>query len=47
MPILLAAVTIIGLLLAIMGIGIWHILSWIVLIVPVYVMIKYGLKFYK
>ncbi|WP_316810093.1 hypothetical protein [Pedobacter heparinus] len=46
-PILLAVVTILGLLLAIMGIGVWHVLSWIALTFPVYVMLKYGLRFFK
>ncbi|WP_316788303.1 hypothetical protein [Pedobacter frigoris] len=46
-PVLLAVVTIIGLLLAIMGLGIWHIFSWVALAIPVYVMIRYGLGFFK
>jgi len=47
MPILLAVLTTIGLLLAIMGTGLWHILSWIALSIPLYIMIKYGVKYYK
>jgi len=47
MPILLAVLTTIGLLLAIMGTGIWHILSWIVLSIPLYIMCKHGVKYYK
>jgi len=47
MPILLAVLTSIGLLLAIMGTGVWHILSWIALIIPLYIMVKHGVKYYK
>ncbi|TCK80842.1 hypothetical protein C8N28_2596 [Albibacterium bauzanense] len=47
MPILLAVLTTIGLLLAIMGIGVWHILSWVALGIPLYIMIKYGVKYFK
>nr|WP_068893081.1 hypothetical protein [Pedobacter panaciterrae] len=46
-PVLLAVVTIIGLLSAIMGVGVWHIVSWIALSIPVYVMIRCGLKYFK
>lgn len=46
-PVLLFIVTILGLLLAIMGTGIWHTLSWIALAVPIYVMISYGSRFFK
>ncbi len=46
-PILLFVVTIIGLLLAIIGTGIWHVLSWIALIIPIYVMVSYGARFFK
>ncbi|EDM34928.1 hypothetical protein PBAL39_00310 [Pedobacter sp. BAL39] len=47
MPILLSVITIIGLLLAIMGLGIWHLLSWVFLSYPVYVMIRYGIKYFR
>nr|WP_294875523.1 hypothetical protein [uncultured Pedobacter sp.] len=46
-PILLGVITIIGLLSAIMGVGVWHIVSWIALSIPVYVMFRYGLKYFK
>jgi len=46
-PVLLAVITTIGLILAIIGTGIWHFLSWIALSYPVYVMCRHGLKFYK
>jgi hypothetical protein len=47
MPILLAALSVIGLLSAIMGTGIWHIISWIALSVPIYCMLKYGSRYFK
>ena len=47
MPVLLSVITIIGLLLAIMGLGIWHLLSWVFLSYPVYVMIRYGMKYFR
>ncbi len=47
MPVLLAALSIIGLLSAIMGIGLWHVFSWITLSVPVYYMLKHGAKYFK
>jgi hypothetical protein len=47
MPIWLAAITIIGLILAILGTGLWHVLSWIALTIPVYIMVKYGKTFFK
>ena len=47
MPIVLGIVTIIGLLLAIMGPGAWHIFSWITLSLPLGVMIKKGSKGFK
>jgi len=46
-PILLAVITIAGLLFAIMGLGIWHIFSWIALSIPVYVMVKYGMRYFR
>lgn len=47
MPIWMAVITLIGLTLAILGTGVWHILSWIALTIPVYIMIKHGKKFFK
>ncbi|ACU03040.1 MULTISPECIES: hypothetical protein [Pedobacter] len=46
-PVLLSVITFIGLLLAIMGIGIWHVFSWTALSIPVYIMVRYGLRFFK
>jgi len=46
MPIWMAFITIIGLILAILGTGIWHIFSWVALTAPVYIMCKYGRKFF-
>ncbi|WP_432710736.1 hypothetical protein [Pedobacter sp.] len=47
MPIWMAVITLIGLISAILGTGFWHVLSWIVLTIPVYIMIKHGKKFFK
>lgn len=47
MPIWMAAITLIGLVLAILGTGLWHILSWIALTIPVYIMIRHGKNFFK
>jgi len=47
MPIWMAVITLIGLILAILGTGLWHILSWIALTIPVYIMIRHGKKFFK
>jgi len=44
MPVFLGIITIAGLLLAIMGTGIWHFFSWIALLVPVYLVIKKVIK---
>jgi len=46
-PLLLFAITISGLLLAIIGTGIWHGLSWVALSIPVYFMVKYGMAFFS
>lgn len=46
MPIWMALITFIGLTLAILGTGIWHIFSWIALTIPVYIMVKYGKRFF-
>lgn len=42
-PIVLAILTIFGLLAALTGTGIWHILSWIALTIPAIVCIRFGL----
>jgi hypothetical protein len=47
MPVLLAVITLVGLLLAIMGTGVWHIISWAALCIPVYIMIKHSSKVFK
>lgn len=46
MPIWMALVTLLGLTFAILGTGMLHVLSWLALSVPVYIMIKYGRKFF-
>ncbi|RQP08051.1 MAG: hypothetical protein EAS52_25730 [Parapedobacter sp.] len=45
MPLFLFVITIAGLLLAIIGTGIWHGLSWITLSIPVYFTVKHGKAF--
>jgi len=47
MPILMAVITLTGLISAILGTGIWHYISWISLSYPLYIMIKHGRKFFK
>ncbi|QHT71536.1 hypothetical protein GXP67_35180 [Rhodocytophaga rosea] len=47
MPILLALITLAGLIFAILGTGIWHILSWVSLFVPIYIMCRYGKQFFE
>jgi hypothetical protein len=44
MPLLMAVLIIFGLLAALLGTGVWHVLSWIALSVPVVVIIRYGLQ---
>jgi hypothetical protein len=46
-PILLSLITLVGLISAIMGVGIWHYFSWVALSIPVYIMIKYGIGYYR
>ncbi|MEJ1241834.1 hypothetical protein WBG78_27055 [Chryseolinea sp. T2] len=41
-PVLLAALTVFGLLAALAGTGIWHLLSWLALAVPVASCIRFG-----
>ena len=44
----MGVITMVGLLLAIMGTDLWlHVLSWTALAVPLFVMVKYGLRFYR
>lgn len=47
MPILIALITLAGLISAILGTGIWHYISWITLSYPLYIMVKHGRKFCK
>ncbi|HKG08664.1 MAG TPA: hypothetical protein VKB19_19500 [Pedobacter sp.] len=47
MPVLLSIITIAGLLSAIVGVGAWHVFSWVALGIPVCVMLKYGVKYFK
>lgn len=47
MPILLGIVSMAGLIAAILGTGIWHGLSWLLLSYPIYIMWVYGKKFFK
>ncbi|MDR5813488.1 hypothetical protein QCE62_07790 [Caballeronia sp. LZ033] len=42
-PLLLAALTLFGLLSALLGTGVWHALAWLALAVPVAVVLKVGL----
>ncbi|HYF68307.1 MAG TPA: hypothetical protein VD884_09225 [Ohtaekwangia sp.] len=46
-PILLALLTIFGLLAALIGTGTWHVLSWITLLIPVVVCIRFGYFYQK
>lgn len=46
-PIILAIVTIFGLLAALLGTGGWHVASWIALVVPIVVCIRFGVFFKK
>lgn len=43
LPILLAALTAFGLLAALLGVGIWHYLAWLALVIPIFVGLRYGL----
>ena len=38
-PLILAAITLFGLLAALLGTGIWYILSWITLIIPIVIVV--------
>lgn len=42
-PLLLAVLTVFGLLAALLGTGIWHGLSWLAMLVPVLVGLRYSL----
>lgn len=46
MPVLLAFVSLAGLVMAILGTGIWHLMSWTALSYPIYIMLKFGRKFF-
>jgi hypothetical protein len=46
MPVLLAFVSMAGLVMAILGTGFWHLLSWAALSYPIYIMLKFGRKFF-
>lgn len=42
-PLILAAITLFGLLAALLGTGVWYILSWIALIIPIVIIVwKWG-----
>ena len=41
-PVLLGILTTFGLLAALTGTGLWHVLSWIAMIIPVVVCVRYG-----
>ncbi|MDR5779463.1 hypothetical protein QCE63_08480 [Caballeronia sp. LZ065] len=43
-PLLLAVLTLFGLLSALLGTGVWHPLAWLALAVPVAVVLMVGLK---
>ncbi|WP_082221448.1 hypothetical protein [Herbaspirillum chlorophenolicum] len=43
MPLLLGALTVFGLLAALLGNGTWHVLAWVSLAVPVMTVFYYGL----
>ena len=43
-PVLMAILTVFGLLAALLGVGIWHLISWIALAIPVYVGFHHWLK---
>ncbi|MFT3815564.1 MAG: hypothetical protein QM740_19705 [Acidovorax sp.] len=42
-PLLLAVLTLFGLLAALLGTGTWHVLSWLALLVPITVGLRYSL----
>jgi hypothetical protein len=44
MPLLLAVLILFGLLAALLGTGIWYLLSWVALIVPVLVIVRYAFR---
>ncbi|GAB4058900.1 hypothetical protein [Uliginosibacterium sediminicola] len=41
MPVLLAALTLFGLLAALLGSGAWHVLSWVSLCLPLLIVLRY------
>jgi len=42
-PLLLAALTLFGLLAALLGTGVWHGLAWLALLVPIVVGLRYSM----
>jgi hypothetical protein len=42
MPLLLATLILFGLLASLLGTGIWHVLSWIALLAPVLIIVRYS-----
>jgi hypothetical protein len=42
-PLLLGVLTLFGLLAALTGTGIWHVLSWVAMIIPIGVCVRFGL----
>lgn len=47
MPIILGILTMIGLIAAILGVGVWHYISWLALGIPLYYCFKFGAKFFR
>ncbi|WP_449047230.1 hypothetical protein [Parapedobacter sp.] len=48
MPVFLGIITLAGLLLAIMGGDLWlHVLSWVALAVPLFMIVRYGARFFS
>ncbi len=43
-PLILAALTVFGLLAALLGTGVWHALAWIALTAPIVVVARFGLR---
>lgn len=42
MPLILASITVFGLLAALLGRGIWHVAAWIALAIPILVAVQFG-----
>lgn len=45
MPLLLACLTLFGLLAALLGTGVWYVLSWLAMLIPVFSMLWHISKF--